>query len=84
VNKNAITVLVVVASAVLPYLLSQQDVVVPPLAKVILTALNIALVAYSRLSGTTSVPVAEVASPVQTPAGETATVTATEPTVTPP
>jgi hypothetical protein len=77
-RSNAVTTLVVVLAAVLPYLLSQNDVTIPPLLKVVLTAGNIALVAYSRLSGTTTVPVAEVASPVQTPAGDTATVTATE------
>lgn len=77
-NRNAVTVLIIVASAVLPYLISQQDVALPPVAIVVLTALNIAVAAYARLSGTTSVPVAEVASPVQTPAGATATVTATE------
>jgi hypothetical protein len=80
VNKsNAMTAAIVVLAAVIPYLISQQDVDVPPLVKVILTALNIGLLAYARLSGTTSIPVAEVSSPVQTPAGDTATVTATTP-----
>lgn len=78
-NRNLVTVLTVVLAAVIPYLLSQQDVLVPPLIKVALTAANIALLAYARLSGTTAIPVAAVASPVQTPAGGTATVSATEP-----
>lgn len=73
-QSNAVTVVIVVLSAIIPYLLSQQDVAVPPFVKVILTAFNIGLLAYARLSGTTAVPVAEVKSPVQTPAGETATV----------
>lgn len=76
--SNAMTVVIVVLAAVIPYLLSQQDVTVPPVVKVLLTAFNIGLLAYARLSGTTSVPVAEVASPIQTPAGGTATVTETE------
>jgi len=79
VNRNAVTVVIVVASAIIPYLISQQDVAVPPIVKVLLTAANIGLAAYARLSGTTSVPVAEIASPVSTPSGDTATVTATEP-----
>ena len=77
-NRNYVTVVIVVLSAMIPYLISQQDVVVPPLLKVVLTAANIGLLAYSRLSGTTSVPVAEVASPVQTPSGATATVAPAE------
>lgn len=77
-RSNAITVFVVVASAVIPYLLSQQDVVVPPIAKVILTAANIGLLAFARLSGTTPIPVAEDGSPAQTPAGNPAVVTETD------
>lgn len=73
-QSNAVTVLIVVASAVIPYLLSQQDVVVPPILKVILTAANIGLLAFARLSGTAPVPVAESGSPAQTPAGDAATV----------
>lgn len=78
-RSNAVTVAIVVLSAVIPYLLVQTDVVVPALVKVALTALNIGLGAYARLSGTTAVPTAEIASPVQTPDGGTATVTATKP-----
>ena len=78
-RSNAITVFVVVASAVIPYLLSQQDVVVPPIAKVILTAANIGLLAFARLSGTTPIPVAESGSPAQTPAGDAATVVKDKP-----
>jgi hypothetical protein len=73
-RSNAVSILVVVAAAVIPYLLSQQDVVVPPLMKVILTAGNLALVAYARFSGTTPIPVAEAGSPAQTPSGDSATV----------
>lgn len=78
-RSNAITVFVVVASAVIPYLLSQQDVVVPPIAKVVLTAANIGLLAFARLSGTTPIPVAESGSPAQTPAGDAATVVKDKP-----
>lgn len=73
-TSNAVTVAIVVLSAVIPYLLSQQDVVVPPVLKVALTAANIGLLAFARLSGTTPVPVAESGSPAQTPAGDAATV----------
>lgn len=73
-RSNLATVLIVVLSAVIPYLLVQQDVVVPAIVKVGLTALNIGLGAYARLSGTTAVPVAEAGSPAQTPAGDAATV----------
>ena len=73
-TSNAVTVAIVVLSAVIPYLLSQQDVVVPPILKVALTAANIGLLAFARLSGTTPVPVAESGSPAQTPAGDAATV----------
>lgn len=73
-RSNAVTVFIVVASAVIPYLLSQQDVIVPPVVKVALTACNIGLLAFARLSGTAPVPVAESGSPAQTPAGDAATV----------
>ena len=73
-QSNAVTVLIVIAAAILPYLLSQQDVAVPPILKVALTAANIGLAAYARLSGTAQVPVAESGSPAQTPAGDAATV----------
>ena len=53
-NKgNAVTVVIVVLSAIIPYLISQQDVAVPPLVKVLLTAANIGLAAYARLSTST-------------------------------
>lgn len=73
-TSNAVTVAIVVLSAVIPYLLSQQDVSVPPILKVALTAANIGLLAFARLSGTTPIPVAESGSPAQTPAGDSATV----------
>lgn len=76
---NGMTTLAAVAAVVIPYLLVQTDVAVPPLVKVILTGANLALVVLAKTSGTKPVPVAELASPVQTPAGDTATVTATEP-----
>lgn len=78
-QSNIVTVVIVVTGAVIPYLLLQTDVAVPALVKVALTALNIALAAYGRLSGTTAVPTAALASPIQTPEGGTATVTSTEP-----
>lgn len=49
-QQNLVTIIVVVASAVIPYLISQQDVVISPLLKVILTAANIGLAAFARLS----------------------------------
>ena len=78
-TSNALTVFIVIASAVIPYLLSQQDLVVPPIVKVVLTAANIGLLAFARLSGTTPVPVAESGSPAQTPAGDAATVVRDKP-----
>lgn len=73
-TSNAVTVAIVVLSAVIPYLLSQQDVTVAPIVKVALTAANIGLLAFARLSGTAPVPVAPAGSPAQTPAGDAATV----------
>lgn len=78
-SSNAVTVVIVILSAVIPYVISQQDVGVPPLLKVILTAANIALAAYARLSGTTAIPVAESGSAAQTPAGDAATVVKDKP-----
>lgn len=72
--NNLVTVIIVVLSAIIPYLLSQQDVAVPPVVKVLLTAFNIGLLAYARLSGTTSIPEKPLGSSVQTPAGDAATV----------
>lgn len=77
-KSNLVTVIIVVASAVIPYLISQQDVAVPPIVKVVLTAANIGLAAYARLSGTAPVPVAPDGAPAQTPAGDSATVVADE------
>lgn len=73
-KNNAVTTAIVIGSVVIAYLLSQQDIAVPPIAKVVLTGLNLALVTYARLSGTATVPVADIASPIQTPGGDTATV----------
>ena len=73
-QSNLLTAIIVIAAAVIPYLISQQDVAVPPVVKVILTAANIGLAAYARLSGTTPIPVAEAGSPAQTPSGDSATV----------
>jgi hypothetical protein len=73
-QSNVVTVVLVIAAAVIPYLISQQDVAVPPIVKVALTAANIGLAAYARLSGTTPIPVAEAGSPAQTPSGDSATV----------
>lgn len=53
---SAVTVLLVITSAVLPYLLSQNDVLIPPILKVVLTAANIAVVAIARLSNPNSEP----------------------------
>ena len=55
-QQNAITVLVVVMSAVIPYLISQQDIVIAPVWKVVLTAANIALVALSRFTNPSGEP----------------------------
>lgn len=64
-QQNIVTVIVVVASAIIPYLISQQDVTIAPIWKVVLTAANIGLAAFARLSNG---------------GGETTTVTITQPT----
>lgn len=74
-TSNLTTVLAAMAAVVIPYLLTQSDVSIPPLIKVALTAANLALVVLSKLSGTTSVPVAPAGSQAQTPSGDAATVT---------
>lgn len=74
-RSNAVTTAIIIASVVIAYLLSQSDVAISPVAKVILTGLNLGLVTYARLSGTTPVPEKPLGTAVQTPAGETATVT---------
>lgn len=56
-QTNLVTVFVVVASAVIPYLISQQDVVIAPVWKVVLTAANIGLIAFARLSNPNQEPV---------------------------
>jgi hypothetical protein len=54
-NKaNLITIILVVAGAVLPYLIGQTDVPPSPPVKVALTAFNIAVVAIARLSNPTA------------------------------
>ena len=55
-KDNAVTILLVVTSAVLPYLLSQNDVTIPPVLKVVLTAANIAVVAIARFSNPNGTP----------------------------
>lgn len=74
ISTNVWTTLAAIASVVIPYLLIQTDVPLPPLVKVIITAANLGLVVLSKTSGTTQVPVADISSPIQTPAGDTATV----------
>lgn len=71
-QSNLVTVIIVMAAAVIPYLISQQDVTVPAVVKVALTAVNIALAAYARLSGTTQVPTGKIGSPAATPQGDPA------------
>lgn len=78
-RDNALTVVAAVAAVVIPYLLTQTDVEVPALVKVILTAANLALVVIARLSGTTSIPVAESGSAAQTPKGDAAIVKEVKP-----
>lgn len=77
-QSNIVTVIIVMAAAVIPYLISQQDVTVAPIIKVALTAVNIALAAYARLSGTTQVPTGKIGSPAATPQGDTATIAPVE------
>ena len=55
-KQNTLTIVVVIASAIIPYLISQQDVVIAPVWKVVLTAANIGLVALSRFSNPNSEP----------------------------
>lgn len=78
-KENALTVVAAVAAVVIPYLLTQTDIEIPPIVKVALTAANLALVVIARLSGTTSIPVAASGSQAQTPAGDAATVTKVKP-----
>ena len=78
-TSNIGTVLAAMAAVVIPYLLTQSDVAIPPLIKVALTAANLGLVVVSKLYGTTPVPVAESGSPAQTPAGDAATVVKDKP-----
>lgn len=73
-RNNAGTIFAAMAAVVIPYLLTQSDIEIPPIVKVALTAANLALVVWSKLSGTTPIPVAEPGSPAQTPAGDAATV----------
>ena len=47
-RANAYTVLVGIALVVLPYLLTQSDVVIPPVAKVVLQALILAVGVVAR------------------------------------
>jgi hypothetical protein len=56
-QQNLVTGLVISASLVVAFLLSQSDLVLPPIAKVILGALNVALTYWARVSnggGTTT------------------------------
>ena len=49
-QTQLVTGLVITGSLVVSFLLSQSDVMLPPIAKVILGALNVALVYWSRVS----------------------------------
>ncbi len=66
-KDNALTVIYLIAGAVIPYLLTQSDVSIPPILKVGLTALNLALVALARFSNPNATPVqVQVTGPIQT------------------
>lgn len=78
-QQNIVTIILVVASAVIPYLISQQDVTISPLVKVILTAANIGLAAFARLSNGGA-----ATTTITTTAPSTATVTTTAPAEEPP
>lgn len=67
-QRNVVTVIVVVASAIIPYLISQQDVVIAPVVKVLLTAANIGLAAFARLSDGSSTTTSTIT--VETPKPE--------------
>jgi hypothetical protein len=54
--NNAWTTLAAIASVVIPYLLIQTDVAVPPIVKVLLTAANLALVVIARTSNPNATP----------------------------
>lgn len=79
-RSNAWTVLAAIAAVIIPYLLTQSDVSIPPVVKVGLTAANLALVVVSKLSGTAPVPVGDAGSQAQTTSGEAATIEPTEET----
>lgn len=64
-KDNALSVVYLVAGAIIPYLLTQSDVSIPPILKVLLTATNLALVALARFSNPNSQPVqVQVTTPV--------------------
>ena len=49
-QQNLVTGLVISSSLIVAFLLAQSDVVLPPIAKVILGALNVSLTYWSRVS----------------------------------
>lgn len=49
-QQNLWTVLAAIAAVTIPYLLTQSDVVIPPLVKVGLTVANLTLVVLARFS----------------------------------
>ena len=62
-QQNLVTGLVISASLVVAFLLSQSDVTLPPVAKLVLGALNVALTYWARVSNgggsTTTITVTE-------------------------
>lgn len=57
-NGQTITIAVLVAQAVITYLLAQPEVVIPPLVKVILGAAAVGLTAFARFLPSPGTPVA--------------------------
>jgi len=49
-QQDLVTGLVISASLVVAFLLSQSDVILPPIAKVVLGAMNVALTYWARVS----------------------------------
>jgi hypothetical protein len=69
-KQSTLTIIAAIGAVVIPYLLTQSDVVIPAVLKVVLTAGNLALVVWSRLSNPNAEPAqVQITSPVEvTPA----------------
>ncbi len=78
-QQQLVTGLVISASLIVAFLLAQSDVLLPPLAKVVLGAMNVALTYWSRVSNGGA-----ATTTVTTSAPSGVTVTTTDPEAKPP